>query len=593
MAKDFSYVIRSFGGLADNYENSLPKEHQSPDMVNFMITEDYRLKKRPGFRTVKKFDGDIRAIRSGLFLNTRHYFLVEGERVWHSETGFDQMKQIGTLPGHDLVELVEFDGKLLFLSGEEIRVFDPETGFSPIEPYRPLLTVATSPEGVGTPLEDVNLLGGRARQTFSPDGKAYVFFLSFPSVDSVDYVLLNGVPANPDSYEADPRQGCVIFNGPLAAGNPDRLEIGFTKHDPVKEAQILRCRWGMSYGGDNDLCLFLWGNPDCPAVRFHSGSADGKPCLGYFPEIHYTRVGDGTPITDILRHYDRQVIFTKDCTYYSCPQSSTDQLGRVRTLYPVYLLSAAAGNLAPGNASFAENDPVTVTAEGLCRWMATNVREEKNARVFSGRIKKGLSATDLSKVLLYRRPSDGCIYLVTQEKDIYVYSPSLDVFWRYRGWKPTCFFEEEGGSFYFGTADGKLCAVEGRSDDGVGIDAHWSSTELSLGDEVHTKTLHRIGVKMAADEENRVELSWTADVEGKNLPNGRSRILKSDSSLFSFGELAFDRMSFNTAYHRRKLSVRAEARRFHRIRLKLCSQGTWDAQIENLTLTGTVNDKKV
>lgn len=593
MAKDFSYVIRSFSGLSDNAENGLPEARQSPDMLNFRITEDRRLKKRPGFRTVASFDGEIRAIWSGQILGVKHYFVVESVRVWHSLTGFEAMEQIGTLPGHERVEPVEFDGKLVFLSGGGIRVFDGETGFQEVEPYRPLLTVATSPEGVGTPLEEVNLLGGRARQSFSPDGAAETFFLAFSPVDSVDYVKLGGSLLSEEDYAADPQQGCVSLSFSPAGGAPDSLEIGFTKREREKENRILRCRYGCAYGGDNDLSLFLWGNPDHPALRFHSGSAEGKPCLGYFPEINYTLVGNGAAVTDIVRHYDRQVIFTEEGAYSSYSLRLTDALGRVRVQYPVYPLSSAMGSVAPGSAVLLGNEPVTITGAGLCRWRSTNVREEKNAVLFSQPIASGLRKTDLKKAFLFFRSFEGCLYLVTEERDVYVYSPRLDAFWLYRGWEPSCFFEEAEGGFYFGTDDGRLCLVEGHSDDGEEIEAYWSTTELDLGNGSYTKTLHRIGVRLTGGVENGLVLSWTADVEGNSLPNGKSRILQSKHRLFSFEEMGFEDFSFNTAFSSRLLSLRPEARRFGRIRLRLYSKGSREVQIEELSLRGTVNDKKL
>ena len=591
MPKDFTYTLKAFSGLEDD---PAPDSGGARTMVNFEITDRGSLKKRDGFRTEAVYGGAIRALWTGELAGTTHFFAVEGVRVRHSATGWEDMELIGTLPGRERAQIFPFGSKLWFLGGAGINVFDPADGtYGEPEPYRPLVTVNTSPEGVGTPLEEANLLGGRYRQSFSPFGGARTFKLFMTRPDSVDYVKLNGEKLPAGDYSVDLDAGTVTLNA-APPDVADSVEIGFTKEDRLRSMRINQCRGACAYGSENDVAAFLWGDPDHPNVRYHSGLADGKPDLSYFPENSYTAVGDGSAITAIIRHYDRQLIFTENAAYCSYPRTYTDGLGRDRTVYPVDPLSSAFGCVSFGGAALMDNDPVTVTDSGLCRWSATSVREEKNARIFSSRIGELLSGRDMRRMRVYRRASNGRLLMTTSLGEVLVYSPRADSFWIHEGVNPYCFVEDAAGTLFFGASDGRVCRVGGSDDDGEPIRAVWTGATARMGADAAVKFASRVILETAPDTEKDVRLYWTADVTGESSPNrGEVRFDLRPRTLFGFGSWDFARLSFNTQRLRRTLAARIAVRRFTRMRMTLVCRGTSGFEATRLTVRGFVTNKRI
>jgi hypothetical protein len=326
----------------------------------------------------------------------------------------------------------------------------------------------------------------------------------------------------------------------------------------------------------------------------HSGYADGTPSGEYFPETHYVQVGDGSAITGILRYYDRQMIFTREAAYASVSESTTDALGRTRRVYPVHLISAAAGNLAVGSACLVGNTPVSVTAGGLCRWQIDSLRDETNATVFTHRIAAGLRRMSLEKLRLFYHAAKERLYIWSPKEFFYVYDGATDSFWRYEGWEPRCFFEDSAeGELYFGTETGRLCRVGGSDDDGAPIAAYWHSSELDLGLPSHSKTLFRAAVLCKALSDPCLRLQWSADVEGRSVPNNGEEARRVARPLFHFGELCFSRLGFLTGYHACNLLFPLRIRRFRRLRLCLKECSTQDLQVESIRLWGRCHDKQV
>lgn len=594
MAKDFVYEIRGFGGLSEDTDGQTASQSgKSPDTVNFTLTSDHRLQKREGFRTVKQFSGRIRGIWSGILANTHHLFVVEGVRVWHRGEE-DAWEQLGTLPGIQEVQTVEFGGKLYFLTGMGMRRFCPKEGYGELEPYRPLVMAGSGPDGLGTPVEEANLLGGRCRQQFSSREGSGIYHLCLTDIDSVDYVKVDGMALSPSEYEVHLAGGLVTILTDLPDSTVENVEIGFTKHNVENERRVTRCRYASVYGGNNETALFLWGNEDFPAMRLHSGNADGAPSGEYFPETAYVQVGDGSAITGILRYYDRQLIFTREAAYACHGESATDAFGRSRNYYPVQLISGAAGNLAVGSACLMGNTPVSVTVGGLCRWQVGSLRDETNAAVFSRPIGKGVQELLSQGIRLFYHGAKERLYLWSEQGKFYVYDAPTDSFWRYEGWKPTCFFEDRAkGQLYFGTAKGGLCLVGGTDDDGAPIEAHWYSRELDLGASSHTKSLFRAGVVLQAQANPKVKLECFADVEGKACPNSAKLAWEEEKPLVDFSQWSFSLLSFLTADYARNLLSPLRLRRFRRIQLCLREKSDRALQVESIRLMGRINDKQV
>lgn len=595
MAKHFNLTLSEFGGLNLPRTGEEPvSENESPDMKNFRITGNGQLKLREGFRTLQKKEGPVRCLWHGTLEAKTLWLALIRDVLYQSTDGFTTLSEVGRIEGEENVSCLEFREKLYFLTGEDILVFDGKT-LGNLNPYRPLIRIASPPSGGGVPFEDVNALSPKVRQTFSPDGVAPEFKLAEKRVLSVDYVLRDGRTLKEgEDYETYPQSGLVRIwgeNGEDAtASGTENIEIGYTLWDyPI--SGVLSCRHGVTYGGDNDTRAFLYGNPNKPAVRYYSGIVDGFPSMEYFPVSNLSMVGDGEEITSIVRHYDRQIIFTPHATYYSYPVTHTDETGKDYTSFPVYTLSAMRGNCVRGLALLIDNKPLSVMDSGLFYWSSTSVRDERNAVCFSEKISPALTAADCKNARLFLRSGTGELYIVLN-RGIYVYNLRKKLFYYYEGYLPRVMTEDASCRCYFGTDDGRICVLEGFTDDGRGIEAHWKSSKLSFSDKAHTKNLFDVSLGLSADSDGTYRLKWTAD-------NALSQTAASSptpavfSRLMQFSPFSFSHLSFDTARKEQTRRAHVGAKRFSSIALTIeHPKEENDLCVTHLILRGKINDQR-
>ncbi|MBE6591568.1 MAG: hypothetical protein E7646_05955 [Ruminococcaceae bacterium] len=591
MAKDFIFTFNGFGGI-DRRKNGSDFS-ACRDMANFALTKERGLEKREGYRSLKKSLGRPRGLWCGALAGQMHYFAVCSVVVYHSTEGFDKVERIGTLPGSGRVQLLRFGQKLYFLGGAGIRVYDPQKGYGRMEPYRPTLSVATTPEGVGTPYEEVNLLGGMAQQSFSPDGKSTEFKLALDNIDSLDFVKINGSLVPESEYTVDRLGGSVSFKLAPSVLLPDSVVIGFTKYLVENETKVVNCRRACVYGAGSDTAVFLWSNEDYPDVRCYSGLCDGQPGMEYFPELNRDSVAKGEELTEMVRLYDRLIMFTAEQAYVSYPESYTDVLGRRRVRYPIFGLSAAEGCESSWAAAMMEELPVTVSRSGICLWSSTAVRDEKSVTVISDAIDELLKEKDISRISLFYRKARAWLYVNCGDGDIFIYSPALKEYWCYKGLNAETFFESDDGELYFLSKGGDLCICGGSSDDEKEISAYWSSFENALGYPNCSKDTSWISLKTASDAKGRIKLSLSADVKGEELTNCWSESFLKKLGGFSFDRLDLSELSFITNEACSAIKKRARVKRFSRIAFKINACGDGALRIDSLSVGARIGDRRI
>ncbi len=485
MAKDFTLRVEEFAGMrlsADNTDEL--SVGNGADMVNFRITQAKKLKRREGYSRVFNAPSNLRGIFCGSVGGVTHYLAACGNRLYTSTEGFDRLEPLETeLGGEDRVFFFPFHSKLYLLTGENIYHYDGAT-LSIIEPYIPLIMICTPPQGSGIVYEDVNLLTRRVRQRFSPDGYKTIFPAAVENVDAIDWVKINGFIQREDSYYFDYDNSSFEFVGAPRMGT-DTVEIQYVIAKEDVSDRIKKCCFATAFGGANDTRAFLYGNPDSPAVRYHSGIVDGKPSFTYFPETAFSLVGTGDPITAICRHYDRQLIFTAGSAYYSYLEYMTGSEGRLIAGFPILPLNEERGCVAPGQAILVKNTPYTLAEDGLFQWISTNIRDERNAECMSEPINHALQKEVLSSAILFNRKEQSELYLCVGE-NCYVYNYRLKLFYRYR--VPRILGFCRGEQLYFYTEDG-IFSLGGNTDDGQKIKAVWKSKLLDFSDKQRIKKL--------------------------------------------------------------------------------------------------------
>lgn len=506
-------VLDEFYGL-DERKKTGDDLRFSPSMRNYRVTEDHTLQKRYGRSPVIPTSGTVTGLWSG-YLGSKRWFLytVNGKLYSLDPEQYESI-ELGDI-GSGENTLFEFGGKVYIKNENLFSSFDGMT-LQVVTGYVPLVAIGCTPGGTGTPFEDTNLLTGKKRVKYSTDGIAYVFYLPERGLASVDDVKYDGISC-PSGWTADLVNGIVTFDTPVTAGI-DRLEICYdTGHD--RKEVIYKASGVMRFGGDTDGHLFLWGNPDYPAYRFHSELADGQPSAEYFPENNYTVIGD-TRITDIIAQYDRQLIFTKDRAYYSYCELREDTLGNTFASFPVFNLNGEKGSLLENAGCIMENEPVTFCEDGLNKWASTTVENEKNAVCFSHPVgdtmKEWISSGRFSEMVLFNLRTDGELYFVLDGTAL-IYNYRLKVWYAYDNF-PAEKMCEYGGKLFFTNENGiEFLDPESGYDPGGKFTAYFDSPLTGLGIRGRRKKLTEMGFTLRAAATPSLVVSYT-DEEGDEFP---------------------------------------------------------------------------
>ncbi len=506
MAKDFTLTLEKFLGYHASLDPARElTEGESSEMLNFKITDGFGLKKRDGY--VPAFlsqQDDIRGIWCGKVGGEDRYLAAVGKVLYASPKGFEDLSPVeGEIPGSEKVVFFPFYRGVYLLTGEGIKKYDGNA-LLPLEPHIPLVMISTAPSGNGVVYEEPNILTNQIRQSFSPTGEDRNFYPAFNNIQAVVSVKQNGIEMDSSKYYWDEAMCALVFLNPPARG-VDNLEVLMKMYTEDVSDRILNCRFAVGFGGASDTRAFLYGNRESPAMRYHSGIVEGEPSFEYFPETGYTFVGSGSPITSILRHYDRQLIFTEDAAYYSYLEYMVGESEKLIASFPVLPLSDDRGCVPEGQALLVENTPCTLSRNGLFRWVSTNIRDERNAVSFSQPIDVALQKETAEHAILFNRKGTSELYLCFGSH-LYVYNYRLGLFYYYEVPPVLGFCETENGLYF--AAGKNVFRVEGESDDGEEIPTLWRSKPLSFTVPFQEKNLYWLTLISMTGDAAKVSVSF-------------------------------------------------------------------------------------
>ena len=264
--------IKEFLGLNENQDGDTKiRVGELSEMRNFAITRDGHLQIRPGTQTVLALrsawdswaDSQEEGVEEhpvfcgcwyGMVGGKYHLLCAFGGVIFDVDILLESVKAVGTCT-QDETSFFGFDEKVYLLNGHEYKSWtgEAEETFQDVEGYIPLVQTATTPEGSGTQLENVNRLTGLRRVRFSPDGEAKDFFLPEKEIDSVTAVEGTDV-----QYTADTAAGKVTFNTAPAKGT-NTVTITYKKGDGAR-GDVTGMHFSELYNGSNDTRVFLYGD---------------------------------------------------------------------------------------------------------------------------------------------------------------------------------------------------------------------------------------------------------------------------------------------------------------------------------------------
>lgn len=464
-------------------------------------------------------DSVVRGIWSG-FVGGREVLCAAcNGYLWELERGEDGewgKTACGAIDTSSDVHMFGFNGNMYMLNGSEYKVWDGES-LTDVAGYRPMVAVSVPPAGGGTSLEQVNKLCGQRRARFSPDGTEKTFVLPEKGLASVDYVRSAATGADMTGWTGDTANGKVTFTTAPAEGT-NSIEIGWSVTGNTA-ADIKAMRYAELYNGAQDSRIFVYG--DGTNRCFYTGiDYDGVPRADYFPDLNVAMVGDSnTPITAMIRHYDRLLAFKLDSAWCISYSAVTLADGSVTAGFYVTPINRGIGNCAPGQAVLVENKPRTLDGRSIIEWKATSSSgyvnaSERNAERISQRVDNTIRTFDLESAKCYYDKYAHEYYVIGADGTALVHNIDVDAWYTYTGMNVTCFINYKD-ELYAGTRSGYLLHISNDyySDNGNAIDAYWESGSMAFDKDFQRKYSAMLWVGIRPDDNGY--LAVTAETDRK------------------------------------------------------------------------------
>lgn len=559
------HSIHAFLGLNESPDGDTTlKMGEAALMRNWRITREGHLQIRPGYAPVCTLsEGDpVRGMWSGYVGGEFHFLAACGGRLWDIDTADWTAAGVGEIedaPTH----MFGFGGKVYLLNGSEYYSWDGTGTVTAVEGYIPIVTTAAPPEGGGTALERVNLLTGKRRGVYSPDGTSAVFRLPETGIDGV-----LGVEGTDITWSADTAAGTVTFASPPPAG-VNTLTFTWRKGEGERQ-RVTAMRFAEIYNGDTDARVFLYGDGSNTAV-YSDLDEHGVPSAEYFPDMNAVAVDSAnTPITAMIRHYDRLMAYKPDGAF--CIQAGTLTLesGEVTAAFTCAAVNREIGNTPPGQVRLIENNPVTLHGRGVYQWSLSSAgsRDERNARRISRRVETTLEQFAPEECITFDDEAEQELYIICGAEAL-VYGYGVDGWYYYTDFQALNMLRV-GGHLLFGTSDGRLMRFsrDYHSDDGRAIDARWESGAMDFGADWRSKYSPNIWIAMKPESQGRVSVTVQSDRKSDHPAREIAY------SFATFANANFAHWSFNTSRRPKVVRARLKVKGFTFCKLIFSSLST-------------------
>ena len=545
--------IKKFLGLNENPDGDTTlKIGEMSTMYNFRITQDNHLQTRPGCKTIVHLKDELSRMGVSASENLRGawYGSVGGRDVLLVSYGgnilevFPDAKYAAMRGKATDVEthFFGFGEKVYLLNGHEYMSWDgsDNTQFAAVEGYVPLIQVATTPDGDGTLLENVNRLSSKRRVSFSPDGTAKVFQLPEKNLNSVISATLGGAALQ---FTANTSNGTVEFSTAPAKGT-DTLEV---LYDSGKDAynEVRAMRYSELFNGGTDARVFLYGDGSNKAIYSGTEYTGGQPSAEYFPDLFELSVGESnTPITSLTRHYSRMMVYKTNSAWvvqYGTLGLADDTQTAAFYVQPV---NRQFGNDAMGQVKLLENSPISIDRGSIYQWRSNNSsgyigNGESNAQRVSDRVSDSLREMDLRNAKTVNCKAEHEFWILSNGTAL-VLNYANDTWYKYTDLVFDLLVETETERYGI-CKDGRVVrfSSEYRNDDGNEIDCYAVTGAMDFGRNWQLKHSSMLFVAMQPESNARiqvtVETDRRSDYQEKTVAYSLVTFSHTDFSHFSFG----------------------------------------------------------
>ena len=542
----------------------------------------------------------VRGIWSGRIGSTEYNVAACNGHLWSlSESdGVWTRTDIGGLSTTMPVHFFGFDDKLYMLNGSQYKYWDGET-FADVIGYVPLVAVAVPPSGVTNGgLQRVNMLTAQRRIWVSPDGTATTFTLPEKGLASVNQAIKLADNSNVTIATSDLAAGKVTFAAAPAAGT-NTIEITYTASASLR-ADILKMKLSELYNGITDNRVFIYG--DGTNKAFYSDlDYNGKARADYFPDLNVIHFGDSsTPLTSMVRHYDRLLAFKTDSAYSVAYDTITLVTGAVTAGFYVTTVNKGLGSAGYGQAVVVGNQPRTLDGRAIYEWVATTssgniTADQRNAQRISQNVQRTLREINLEKALTFHDKVNHEYYVVENGVAI-VQNTENGAWYIYRDFPAVCMivYKDE---LYYGLANGDLRHVSRAymNDCGENITCYWESGSMDFGARYAKKYADSIWVVLKPEESANVFLTVQTDKQSdyqdeKIIENYTDEVA---AGFFSFLNLDFAHFTFNIndKPHTQRRKIKAKNFAWYKLIFSTVSKDTTATILSTsikVRMTGTV-----
>lgn len=562
------FRLEPFRGINVSGSPTEISQNQSPDMLNFNLDQNGSLNKRTGYSRVfptSLGSGKINGLYEFKKSDGSSIFLIAWGTQLFTQSGDAQPVSIYSGIVNAKVHFFINNGKCYMMNGTNFLVYDGTT-ISKITPYVPTIQMSKPPAGGGTAYEDFNLSGNKFKDSFSGTGTDTVFQLSLTVLDETTVTAQVGTTTinEGSGLIVDRVNGKVTFTtAPVSGTNNVIITAGKTVSGYAE--RIENCTFSIGFGGSNDTRRFISGNSNMPEYVFRSGLLDPT----YWPENGYYKYSD--KVMGFTKQYDYLVIERlsgKHQVQYSMSGDGT-------VTFPSKPINDEVGCIASNSIQIIDNNPVSLSKDGVYAITATNVKDERNVLHISKNIDRLLLLeAGLSNAISidYDRK-----YWLAVNKKVYVldYSQKSSTspfgeWYMYDNISASCFLEM-GGFLYFGSnTDGIVYKfskdandANGFNDDGQPIHAYWKSKAITFNADERLKTIEELYIGINPMSRTSVSLSYESDKMSAVI--GDNQTIK--FSLFDFNYIDFNNFSFRSSQFPQEVKRKIKAKKITHFQL--------------------------
>lgn len=582
----YTTVYDKFKGVDFSVDPSLVDKERSPDAPNLISGDGNMPEKRPGWRVLHKLTGNV----NGLFKTEINSEVIMLAHIGTSIYKFNDatIEQIHTGVADKKSTSFYLNNKLYIMTGEEILSFDGSK-ISSLEPYIPTILISRNPTGGGTIYESVNLIGSQRIESFLGNSTDKVFQLSANQIKSVDkvevltsgewveYTKVDSTPSD-KQYSVDLATGKITFNKALVpeVTGMDNVKITYTKEVEGYSDRIMKCTIASLYGVGGENRVFVSGNPEYKSRDWHSQIYDAT----YWPDLNYSIVGsEETAIMGYAKFGKYQLIIKEESQIHSTIYKRLGSLNEKGEAY--FSLEAGVtgvGAIAKHSFSNLIDEPLFLSSRGIYAVATINILADNTVRNRSYFIDNRLrNEAGLDKAIscewngYYLLCLNNVAYIL-DSKQLTTTSRRTDIDYSYECYYwtniPAKCLLPTGNELYFGTEDGRICKfntdIQGVSkfnDDGKAIKAYWSTKNDDDGATYRYKTMQKKGGFTTLKPMSRSSAKIYAIADG----NGR-RFLKSGTmDVFDFGDVDFERFTFNTNDSPQEIFFKVKIKNYKRL----------------------------